>query len=180
MNATTAARSASARLNGGIPLSIRPERTTGPISFPLTSFSTSSELVRSGPVSPPAASRPWQNAHCVAKSDCPFCACSAGAPCGLAGGGSACRMAKLRLRKATIKQMPSRNTRESHTATPPLLESEKVIRNLCRQQKRLASDGNNFTGGVRRSHSLMRQSGRATSILRKKELDLADSGILAL
>src|SRR6185503_11272982 len=41
----------------------RPSRITGPILSPRASSATSFERVRSGPDSPPAASRPWQNPH---------------------------------------------------------------------------------------------------------------------
>ena len=46
-----------------MPLSGRPVRMTGPSLSPRTSCATSVERVRSGPPSPPAASRPWQELH---------------------------------------------------------------------------------------------------------------------
>src|SRR3954452_9743574 len=54
-----------------MPFSGRPLRTIGLILSPATSSATVSERVRSGPVAPPIASRPWQKPQCVAKSDSP-------------------------------------------------------------------------------------------------------------
>ena len=82
MNATIAPRSASLKSNDGIPLSGRPTRSSGPIVSPRESSATSVERVRSGPVSPPAASRPWQNPHSDRKRVCPAMTSSAGYDCG--------------------------------------------------------------------------------------------------
>src|SRR5207248_702601 len=73
MNATTAATSASVSRNAGIPLSTRPSRTTARTFSPAASSRRSADLVRSGPVSPPIASRPWQKPHCAANTRCPDC-----------------------------------------------------------------------------------------------------------
>jgi light-regulated signal transduction histidine kinase (bacteriophytochrome) len=75
--------SESLKINGGIPPSGRPTRTKGPILSPRTSFATSSERVRSGPDSPPTASRPWQNPHCAANRSSPARICSAEYVCGV-------------------------------------------------------------------------------------------------
>ena len=53
----------SGSLNGGMPFSGRPLWMTGAILSPRTSSATSADRVKSGPVSPPIASRPWQNPH---------------------------------------------------------------------------------------------------------------------
>src|SRR6516164_5850906 len=71
MKATTPLKSLSDSANGGIPFSGRPLLSTGPIRLPLTSLPTSAESVRSGPVAPPVASRPWQNAHCATNNAWP-------------------------------------------------------------------------------------------------------------
>src|SRR5258708_15753449 len=71
MNATRAARSVAPSANAGMPVSTRPSRITGMSLSPPTSAATSAELVRSGPLSPPAASRPWQKPQRAVKSDCP-------------------------------------------------------------------------------------------------------------
>ena len=76
MNATTLPRSVSDRLLAGIPFPGLPVRTTGPILSPLTSSATTIDRVRSGPVSPPIASRPWQKPHCETKSTWPARICS--------------------------------------------------------------------------------------------------------
>src|ERR1700679_3170174 len=55
-----------------MPFSGRPLRTTAPILFPSTSVATSLERVRSGPVSPPPASRPWQKEQSFRKSALPL------------------------------------------------------------------------------------------------------------
>src|SRR5579862_7161619 len=57
--------------NGGMPLSTRPSCTTARILSPRTSRITRRERVRSGPDSPPAASRPWQKEQLRANSDLP-------------------------------------------------------------------------------------------------------------
>src|SRR5215467_5125209 len=72
MNATSAAIWSSERSNGGIPFSRRPLRTTGPILSPFTSAATNLERVRSGPLSPPVASRPWQNEQSCRNRAFPF------------------------------------------------------------------------------------------------------------
>src|SRR6266567_1275718 len=89
MNATILVRSASLTVNAGMPLSGRPLCTTGPILSPRTSSATSAERVRSGPVCPPIASRPWQKPQYVTNSGSPALM-SLGAYCGAAG---ACRSA---------------------------------------------------------------------------------------
>src|SRR5882724_1239469 len=61
-----------------MPLSGRPARITGPILFPSTSVVTSFDRVRSGPVSPPPASRPWQNEQFCRKSAPPLLTKSCG------------------------------------------------------------------------------------------------------
>jgi hypothetical protein len=58
MNATIDTMSASERVKGGMPLSGRPVRIIGASLLPRMSDATSAERVRSGPLSPPAASRP--------------------------------------------------------------------------------------------------------------------------
>src|SRR5258708_1638954 len=74
MNATNAANCCSSTLpNAGIPLSSRPFRTTAPIFSPCASCSTSADAIRSGPLSPPPASRPWQKPHCAANRVLPAC-----------------------------------------------------------------------------------------------------------
>src|SRR4051812_23874396 len=72
MNATTACSCESLRLIGGMPLSGRPVLTMEPILSPFTSSATMDERVRSGPVSPPMASRPWQNPQCATNSGSPW------------------------------------------------------------------------------------------------------------
>src|SRR5260370_3487211 len=62
----------SEKLKGGMPFSGRPLRTTGPILFPSISCVTNFDLVRSGPLSPPLASRPWQKEQSRAKRVLPF------------------------------------------------------------------------------------------------------------
>src|SRR5579863_9689 len=55
-----------------MPFSGRPLRTTDLILSPPTSDVTSLERVRSGPLSPPPASRPWQNEQSSRNSDAPL------------------------------------------------------------------------------------------------------------
>src|SRR5262245_8942839 len=74
MKVTTIVISLAPSANPGMPFSTRPSRMTGISLSPPTSLPTSGELVRSGPVSPPAASRPWQKPHRDAKSVWPGCA----------------------------------------------------------------------------------------------------------
>ena len=63
MKAATSFTCAAVKANGGIPFSGRPFCTTGMMSSPSLSFSTSCERSRLGPVSPPRASEPWQKAQ---------------------------------------------------------------------------------------------------------------------
>ena len=56
--ATTAPRSVALSANAGMPLSTRPARRSGPSLSPRTSSATIAARVRSGPDSPPIASRP--------------------------------------------------------------------------------------------------------------------------
>src|SRR5262245_697355 len=66
MKSTTFFRSLSdMAAKGGMPRSARPFFTTGAILSPLTSCPTRSESVKSGPLWPPVASRPWQKPHCA-------------------------------------------------------------------------------------------------------------------
>ena len=79
------------RLNGGMPLSTRPLRTSGMILSPRTSSATSVERVRSGPVSPPIASRPWQKPQVEREERLDLrCTCSGGYVCGVTVCGGFC------------------------------------------------------------------------------------------
>jgi len=53
--------------------------TTGAMSSPCWSASTTWSRTRFGPVSPPLASEPWQKLQLLWKSCCPRASCSGGA-----------------------------------------------------------------------------------------------------
>ena len=114
MNATSEAISLSERANRGIPFSGRPLCTTGPILLPLTSSATSFERVRSGPVSPPPASRPWQKAQFCRNSDCPLSTCAGGKLC--AAGLAVCRTT-LGVSTAGLLLCPAAKLANSRIAT---------------------------------------------------------------
>jgi len=80
-------------LNLGIPFSGRPFRITPPILSPRTSCATSFDPVRSGPVSPPAASRPWQNAQFCRNSACPASTVACDSDCAACFSGWTCSSA---------------------------------------------------------------------------------------
>src|SRR5436190_4644032 len=79
-------------LIGGMPRSGRPVRMTGLILSPFTSSDTRTERVRSGPVVPPVASRPWQKPQYATNSGSPAVTSLAGyttASCAGAGAAGA-------------------------------------------------------------------------------------------
>src|SRR5262249_15785615 len=90
-NAMPPAMSDAERRNAGMPLSVGPSRMTASIRAPLASSRTSADFVRSGPVSPPIASRPWQKPHCAANTRWPASACAGGGAWAAAGLASAAR-----------------------------------------------------------------------------------------
>ncbi len=115
MNATKAAICISDRLKAGMPLAGRPFRTTGAVLLPFTSSATSFERVRSGPDSPPPASRPWQKAQFCKKSECPLATNAGGKDC---SAGRLFGEVALVVRAATLPLSPffpnARETRENN------------------------------------------------------------------
>ena len=90
-----------------MPRSGRPTRRNSPSCLPLSSFCTSADRVRSGPLEPPRALEPWQKPHSCTWSCCPR-STAAGSP----GGVSACCCAPTATARATMNAEHAEDRRD--------------------------------------------------------------------